>query len=149
MAGGIGGRGGKGEGFRVPRLLIYIKPGSEDNIQGLEMKTRNFCKQHCLGKDIYDLLQNQGFETPGALLHVSDTTLRRAGFRVGHIAELTRALRKIVGKEVQETQVSTTHLYGTPAILHCPAITLNLTFLRRIRWAGWSGWSERRSGWAW
>jgi hypothetical protein len=58
---------------------------------------------------------------------------------------LTRALRKIVGKEVQETQVGTTYLYGTPAILRCS----NLTFLRRIRWAGWTGRSGRRSGWTW
>ncbi|KAJ7827173.1 hypothetical protein B0H14DRAFT_2595486 [Mycena olivaceomarginata] len=76
------------------------------------METQNFCKQQFLGNDISNRLQWEGFGTPGTLLFVSDAQLREAGFKVGHIAELRRALGRVVGGEVQETQVGTTYLYG-------------------------------------
>jgi hypothetical protein len=92
--------------------------------------------------DISDLLLDKGFETPGALLHVSDTELSRAGFKVGHIAELKWALRKMVGEELQAgATTKKPNIYGAPEIMHCASINLRLMFHRRPRGGRWSGWS--------
>ncbi|KAJ7456822.1 hypothetical protein B0H11DRAFT_1925635 [Mycena galericulata] len=109
---GRGGRGGTGEGPRIPQRLISIKSGSEDKIPELNMEIEDFSKKYCLGTSLSDLLKNKGFEMPCALLEVNDTDLSRAGFKVGHIAELRWALKKMAGKEVQKIQVGTTQLYG-------------------------------------
>ncbi|KAJ7804563.1 hypothetical protein B0H14DRAFT_3774115 [Mycena olivaceomarginata] len=116
IAGGIGGKGGKGQGLRIPRPLITIKPRSNDKIPELMMKMEDFSEMYCLGENILDLLQRKGFQCPGALLHIYDTQLNTnphtGEFKVGHIAELRWALKKMAGKEVQEIHVGTTELYG-------------------------------------
>ncbi|KAJ7796360.1 hypothetical protein B0H14DRAFT_2620044 [Mycena olivaceomarginata] len=105
-SGGIGGKGGTGQGLRFGQPLISIKKDSEAKLSGLDMETQIFASSTRLGKDISDLLQNQGFETPGALLHVSDTDLSRAGFKVGHIAELRWALRKSRAKKYKKHKLA-------------------------------------------
>jgi hypothetical protein len=139
--------------LRIPWPLITIKLRSNDKIPELMMKMEDFSEKYRLGENILDLLQCKGFQCPGALLHVYDTQLNTnphtGEFKVGHIAELRWALKKMAGKEVKETHVGTTELYGAPAILLCPAITSNLMFLRRLRRAGWMESSCWRRGWDW
>ncbi|KAJ7750751.1 hypothetical protein B0H14DRAFT_2981778, partial [Mycena olivaceomarginata] len=73
-----GGPGGTGQGPRIGHPLLAID-GNGGNLQ--------------------KLLQDQGFETVGGLLEANDTAFENAGFKFGHIAELTRALNDFVSKE--------------------------------------------------
>ncbi|KAF8150308.1 hypothetical protein K438DRAFT_442351 [Mycena galopus ATCC 62051] len=60
------------------------------------MSLSEFCRQYRVSDKIRRQLDKQGFETVGALLEVSDTSLRKAGLKSGQIAELKRALEEFV-----------------------------------------------------
>jgi hypothetical protein len=55
-----------------------------------------FATQYRLGPRIIDALDKVGFESAGALLTVSEADLKDAGFQVGQIGELKRALNEWV-----------------------------------------------------
>lgn len=57
------------------------------------LSLEEFSKKYALGDSVRKLLENQGFETAGALLEISDSDLESVDFKKGHIAELKRALR--------------------------------------------------------
>ncbi|KAJ7506003.1 hypothetical protein B0H11DRAFT_1903921 [Mycena galericulata] len=91
------GIGGKGNG---PRREVWAAP----RIYQTERKILP-------RGDIRNLLEKENLWTPGALLYVNDIELRELGFKLGHVAELKWALKKMVGKEVEEVQPGTTELY--------------------------------------
>ncbi|KAJ7785430.1 hypothetical protein B0H14DRAFT_2958674 [Mycena olivaceomarginata] len=83
----VGGRGGTGRGPRFSHQLIRIDG------KGLPpLSVAEFCQEYKLTDKIHKLLDDQGFETVGALPKITGTDLKDAGFKIGHIAELRRAL---------------------------------------------------------
>ncbi|KAJ6511811.1 hypothetical protein DFH09DRAFT_1100111 [Mycena vulgaris] len=58
----------------------------------------DFCQQFNLSHAILRQLQDQGFETTGGLLEVSDASLAGAKFKPGHIAEIKRALKEFLSE---------------------------------------------------
>jgi hypothetical protein len=58
-----------------------------------------FCRDYKLSDKIHKLLDDGGFETVGALFEVTDTDLKEAGFKIGHISELQRALKNFASKD--------------------------------------------------
>lgn len=57
-----------------------------------------FCQEYRLSEKIRNLLDEQGFETAGSLLEVSDISLLEDGFKKGQIAEMKRALTQFLHK---------------------------------------------------
>ncbi|KAJ6592195.1 hypothetical protein DFH09DRAFT_1136837 [Mycena vulgaris] len=96
--GDIGGRGGIGQGLRFGKPLASMEEQLKAKVPRLRLDTEGFCQTYSLGDEICELLKNSGFETAGALLEVSDTTLKKAKFKLGHVAELKWALKKMVSK---------------------------------------------------
>ncbi|KAJ6587899.1 hypothetical protein B0H19DRAFT_1097361 [Mycena capillaripes] len=89
----IGGRGGTGQGTRFSHQLLCI-----DGKDLPRLSLAEFCQEYKLSDKIHQLLDDQGFETVGALLEVTDTDLKDIGFKIGHIAELKRALNDFASK---------------------------------------------------
>ncbi|KAJ7735879.1 hypothetical protein DFH07DRAFT_779898 [Mycena maculata] len=83
----VGGHGGTGQGPKFGKQLLSI--GGKD-LPALSMV--EFCQEYKLSDKIHRLLDDQGFETVGALFKLTDTDLTNAGFKIGHTAELRRAL---------------------------------------------------------
>ncbi|KAJ6479085.1 hypothetical protein C8R45DRAFT_358678 [Mycena sanguinolenta] len=96
--GGTGGKGGTGHGLKLGEPMVSIREGAQ--VPGLDMAMDKFCRRHCLGEEIPDLLRQKRFRSPGDLQYVEDLVLLEDGFKVGHIAELKWALRRTVGKDL-------------------------------------------------
>ncbi|KAJ6587883.1 hypothetical protein B0H19DRAFT_195578 [Mycena capillaripes] len=89
----IGGRGGTGQGPKFSHQLLSIDG------KGLPpLSVAEFCQEYQLSDKIHQLLDGQRFETVGPLFQLTDTDLKDAGFKVGHIAELERALNDFASK---------------------------------------------------
>jgi hypothetical protein len=88
-----GGRGGTGQGPKFSHQLLSIEGNGLPPLTMAE-----FCQEYQLSDKIHKLLDDHGFETVGALLKLTDTNLENAGFKVGHIAELKRALNNFASK---------------------------------------------------
>jgi hypothetical protein len=99
---GIGGQGGVGQGLQFGKPLASIADDARANVEDLRMYTTDFCREYCLGVEIDKKLDDAGFSRAGDLLEVSDVILKKAGFKIGHIAELTWAMKKLVGIEYKE-----------------------------------------------
>ncbi|KAJ7939957.1 hypothetical protein B0H13DRAFT_2260974 [Mycena leptocephala] len=98
-AGGIGGQGGTGHSLKLGERMVYFREGAQ--VPGLDVTMAEFCRRHCFGQEIADLLrQKKRFRSPGDLQHVEDLVFLEDGFKVGHIAELKWALRRTVGKDL-------------------------------------------------
>ncbi|KAJ6587957.1 hypothetical protein B0H19DRAFT_1097580 [Mycena capillaripes] len=82
-----GGEGGVGHGQRFDKLLV---PGVTGRVPFT--KTDAFCREYDIDGTLQKLLKDAGFTTVAALLKVTDTDLREAHLKTGHIAELTAAL---------------------------------------------------------
>ncbi|KAJ7364556.1 hypothetical protein DFH08DRAFT_1073221 [Mycena albidolilacea] len=91
-----GGDGGVGHGQRFEKLLV---PGVTGRVP--YTKTAKFCEDYELDEALQKLLKSAGFSTVGALLKVTDTDLREAHFKSGHIAELVAALEDWVATNVK------------------------------------------------
>jgi hypothetical protein len=114
-----------------------------------------FCDDHYLGQEILGLLKQCRFESPRSLLVAEEPTLVAKRFKIGHIAELKWALKRMVGKELlmDDDNAAGVVVYGASSC--CAAISSMMTLprwygrRRRIRggtrWPGWLGWS----GWTW
>ncbi|KAJ6479118.1 hypothetical protein C8R45DRAFT_1156734 [Mycena sanguinolenta] len=107
-----GGKGGIGRGMNFGEQLVSIREGKKTEVHGLYMKMDIFCRHYCLGQEIANLLQTHHFTSPASLLHVTDAELLEDGFIIGHVAELKRALRQMVGKELDEGGGRRPELYG-------------------------------------
>jgi len=95
--GGIrGGGGGVGHGQRFDKLLV---PGVKGTVPHTKMA--KFCQDYQLDETLQNLLKSAGFNTVAALLKVTDTDLREARFKSGHIAELQAALEDWVAENVK------------------------------------------------
>ncbi|KAJ6587920.1 hypothetical protein B0H19DRAFT_195986 [Mycena capillaripes] len=90
----IGGRGGPGQGPRFSQKLLSI-----DGTGLPSLSVAEFCQEYQLSDKIHQLLDDQGFETVGALFKLTDTDLKNTGFKIGHTAELRRALDDFASKE--------------------------------------------------
>jgi hypothetical protein len=55
-----------------------------------------FSKKYKLSDEIRNLLEADGYDTAGALLYASETTLKEAGLKRGHIAGVKRALNQFL-----------------------------------------------------
>ncbi|KAF7377894.1 hypothetical protein MSAN_00213100 [Mycena sanguinolenta] len=89
----IGGRGGTGQGPRFSRQLLVANGNVLPPLTMAE-----FCEEYKISDRIHKLLEDQGFGTVGALSELTDTELENTGFKVGHIAELKRALNNLASK---------------------------------------------------
>ncbi|KAJ6479086.1 hypothetical protein C8R45DRAFT_1216392, partial [Mycena sanguinolenta] len=94
----IGGKGGTGHGLKLGEPMVSIRDGAE--VLGLDETMDDFCRQYCLGEEIANLLRHHGFASPSSFQHVTDLELHKEKFKVGHIAEVKWALRKMVGKHL-------------------------------------------------
>ncbi|KAJ7450546.1 hypothetical protein FB451DRAFT_1285488 [Mycena latifolia] len=90
--GNQGGDGGIGQGLKFGTRLASVDEG----IVLPPLRLAEFCQRYCLSDRIRKLLGDQGFETAGALLEVSDVSLLDDGFLPGHIAEMKRALKEFL-----------------------------------------------------
>ncbi|KAF7373287.1 hypothetical protein MSAN_00537700 [Mycena sanguinolenta] len=89
--GGVqGGGGGVGQATTISKQLV--SDAKAYNVPN--MTVADFCHQYNVSKKIRKLLEDEGFETAGALFEVADTTLKNAGFKSGQIEELKRALKE-------------------------------------------------------
>ncbi|KAF8144712.1 hypothetical protein K438DRAFT_1782579 [Mycena galopus ATCC 62051] len=95
---GIGGEGGTGHGLELGELMISLRPDA--HVPALDVTMKKFCRAHCLGEEIANLLRHHGYGSPSTFRHVEDRILRKNGFKDGHIAELKWALRRTVGKDL-------------------------------------------------
>ncbi|KAF8186103.1 hypothetical protein K438DRAFT_1765437 [Mycena galopus ATCC 62051] len=84
------GRGGEGgsPSFSTKSPLVSGMEGRKVS----HVSLAEFCDQYKLSAKIYQLLDDQGFETAAGLFQVSEEQLTKAGFKPGHIGELKRAL---------------------------------------------------------
>ncbi|KAJ7801510.1 hypothetical protein B0H14DRAFT_1675948 [Mycena olivaceomarginata] len=92
-AGGRGGAGGIGGGLKFSMPLISLDGARKAAFP--EMLTTDFCDTYQLGTEIQKLLDAQEFDTADVLLYANEFDLIEAGFKIGHIAELKWALKKI------------------------------------------------------
>ncbi|KAJ6511830.1 hypothetical protein DFH09DRAFT_1100127 [Mycena vulgaris] len=90
-----GGAGGIGQGQKFGARLVSVS-GKVGNV--LALTVSDFCREYHLSDKIRNLLDEQGFETAGALLEVSDISLLQDGFKPGQVAELKRALKELLVK---------------------------------------------------
>jgi len=67
------------------------------------LSVAEFCKEYRLSDEIRELLQNEKFETAGAVLEAAEGNLEKAGFKQGQIAELKRALREFLSTKMVVT----------------------------------------------
>lgn len=79
-----------------PRFSKQLVSMDGRTIQVPQLAVADFCNQYGLSQKIHDLLTEEGYETAGALLEVSDVTLKDANFKSGQIAELKRALKEFL-----------------------------------------------------
>ncbi|KAJ7254487.1 hypothetical protein C8J57DRAFT_1518621 [Mycena rebaudengoi] len=106
VTGGIGGEGGEsdhrggngGVGGR-PMFERPLVPQVYGEVP--DLTTAAFCKQYRLSSHICKLLVDGGFETAEGLVNATTTTATEVGLKPGHIAELTRALKKFVADKVK------------------------------------------------
>ncbi|KAJ7450548.1 hypothetical protein FB451DRAFT_1186658 [Mycena latifolia] len=101
--GGVGGHGGDGgaqggdsglgQGPKLGTKLVAV-PEKAGGVPTLSVT--QFCQDFHVSNKIRNLLVNQGFETAGALLEVSDISLLDVGLKVGQIAEMKRALTQFL-----------------------------------------------------
>ncbi|KAJ6452921.1 hypothetical protein C8R45DRAFT_1039854 [Mycena sanguinolenta] len=89
---GIGGAGGVGHATQFGKRLAS-KAGKSRSKTTID----KFCKEHCLGDEIREKLEEEGFSSAESLVHVTDIELKAARFKIGHIAELAWALKRLVG----------------------------------------------------
>ncbi|KAJ6476332.1 hypothetical protein C8R45DRAFT_1077248 [Mycena sanguinolenta] len=90
-----GGRGGVGQAPKFTKQLIMS--GVEGKAyHGPTLSMGDFCQKYHVSDKIRKLLEEEGFETAGQLLEVTDADLREAGLKGGQIAELKRALKDLV-----------------------------------------------------
>jgi len=77
------------------RFILIGDEGAGDKVMVRvpSLSVQEFCRKYKVGDEIRGLLENEGFKTAGALLEVSDSDLKDAGFRSGHVAEVKRALK--------------------------------------------------------
>ncbi|KAJ6537348.1 hypothetical protein DFH09DRAFT_1090932 [Mycena vulgaris] len=73
------------QGLRSPRRVIRYA-GQTVTVSTLSMA--DFCRYYGPGSQIRDLLHTDGCETVGALLEISETALKQAHLKLGHINEL-------------------------------------------------------------
>ncbi|KAJ7450017.1 hypothetical protein B0H11DRAFT_1928400 [Mycena galericulata] len=92
-SGGIGGGGGTGQGLKFPKPLTWLNDTSKASFPAMTIVA--FCEEYQLGEEIQRRLENNGFDEADDLLHADEFDLKDAGFKVGHIAELKWALKKI------------------------------------------------------
>ncbi|KAJ6514793.1 hypothetical protein DFH09DRAFT_1287964 [Mycena vulgaris] len=65
----------------------------------------DFCQQYEINETIQGILEREGFETAGAVLEISEASLK-AKLKIGQIGELRRALREFISKELLDSDVS-------------------------------------------
>ncbi|KAJ6479115.1 hypothetical protein C8R45DRAFT_1076723 [Mycena sanguinolenta] len=109
---GRGGKGGIGQGLNFGEPLVSIRKGRKRAVRGLDAKMDAFCHHYCLGNGIASILQEHHFNSPASLFHTTDVELFGAGFKIGHVAELKRALRHMVGEELEEGGGCRPDLFG-------------------------------------
>ncbi|KAJ7267040.1 hypothetical protein B0H12DRAFT_1257770 [Mycena haematopus] len=91
---GVGGAGGVGLGPSFSTNPVAIDSASIFQIP--ELDTIAFCEEHQLGDEICALLDDNGFDTINSYLLVEEEAqLKELGFKVGHIAELRWAVKKL------------------------------------------------------
>ncbi|KAJ6479037.1 hypothetical protein C8R45DRAFT_1156563 [Mycena sanguinolenta] len=102
--GGVeGGTGGVGQAPKITKQLIMS--GVEGKAyHGPTLSVGEFCQNYHVSENICKLLEEEGFETVGALWEVSDADLRGAELKGGQIAELKRALRDLVTAPSSKSQ---------------------------------------------
>ncbi|KAJ7608424.1 hypothetical protein FB45DRAFT_1067511 [Roridomyces roridus] len=86
-----GGIGGMGQATQLGSRLL---PASYRGLPSLPIV--EFGLAYDLDEDILERLREQGFKMSGALYGLKDDDLMRVGFKVGHVAEMKRALREFV-----------------------------------------------------
>ncbi|KAF8185257.1 hypothetical protein K438DRAFT_1937020 [Mycena galopus ATCC 62051] len=60
------------------------------------MTIAEFCRRYNLSENIRQRLEEEEFNSAGAVLEVSEGTLQTAGFKSGQIADLKRALKEFL-----------------------------------------------------
>ncbi|KAJ7450554.1 hypothetical protein FB451DRAFT_1186664 [Mycena latifolia] len=81
--------GASGDGEKLDRVLVRGR--------AVSVPTRTvpqFCEKYGLSDKIRERLTDAGFQTTGGIVEVSEMSLRRGGFKSGHIAEIKRALKE-------------------------------------------------------
>ncbi|KAF8187040.1 hypothetical protein K438DRAFT_1835518 [Mycena galopus ATCC 62051] len=91
---GEAGVGGTGLGPSFSSAPVSIDPSSRNQIPQLE--TDKFCEEYHLGDDMRKLFDEHGFDTINSLFVVNESQLKELGFKVGHIAELRWAVKKML-----------------------------------------------------
>ncbi|KAK7044706.1 hypothetical protein R3P38DRAFT_2880328 [Favolaschia claudopus] len=115
--GGVGGAGGYGEGIQFSAPLVSLDNPSKDKIP--EITLANFCSKYHIDDDTRALLAENGFDPINTLFEIDEALLiNDLNFRVGQIAELRWALRKMLAKELpnitstNSRDLSTTSIHG-------------------------------------
>ncbi|KAJ7892854.1 hypothetical protein B0H14DRAFT_2686106 [Mycena olivaceomarginata] len=97
---GVGGDGGAGLGLSVPSPLVSLDKDLRAHIPDVD--TEEFCKEHGLGDDIRELLAENEYDGTDTLFVEKESNLEKLGFKIGHIAELRWALKKLLLKKFPE-----------------------------------------------
>ncbi|KAF7360335.1 hypothetical protein MVEN_00763000 [Mycena venus] len=111
---GVGGAGGPGLGPRYAPEPVTIDNPAKNQI--LDFATDEFCDEYRLGNDIQQLLVEQGFDPINALFDTKEDRLEELGFKVGQIAELRWALKKMLLDKYPSIRVVTSEAELTTSI---------------------------------
>jgi hypothetical protein len=118
----VGGDGGAGLGLSVPSPLVLLDKDLRAHIPDVD--TEEFCEEHGLGDDIRQLLAENEYDGTDTLFVEKESNLEKLGFKIGHIAELRWALKKLLLKKFPERALRNSreayrpNLYGTHAACH-------------------------------
>ncbi|KAJ7614936.1 hypothetical protein FB45DRAFT_873803 [Roridomyces roridus] len=89
-----GGFGGMGQATQFGGRLLPAFASGGKGLPNLPLV--EFCHTYDLDEDILERLREQGFKMSAALYGLKDDDLMGVGFKVGHVAEVKRALREFV-----------------------------------------------------
>ncbi|KAK7039475.1 hypothetical protein R3P38DRAFT_478564 [Favolaschia claudopus] len=115
QVGGVGGAGGYGEGIHFSAPLVSLDNSSKNKVP--EISLANFCSKYRIDDDTHALLAYNEFNPVNSIFEIDEAVfINDLCFKVGQIAELRWALRKMLAEEKIEIttsgESSTTDIFG-------------------------------------
>ncbi|KAF8187353.1 hypothetical protein K438DRAFT_1764956 [Mycena galopus ATCC 62051] len=101
-----GGTGGDGAGLVVEAPAVHIDDTAKARLRWID--TTTFCQEYGLGDEIRQLLIDKNYQKINALFEEDETQLKNLPLKVGHIAELKWAMKKMLLLEYPDIELTST-----------------------------------------